>query len=218
MRRCWSSSEDALVRERYADTPTKELARMLGRTERAVYMRADQFGLRKSAAYLAGPTSGRLRRGSHPASVRHRFKRGMVPWNRGVTGYMGANRTSFRKGRPPQEARNYRPIGAERISKDGYLERKVSDDQSIAPARRWRGVHVLVWEAANCPVPPGFAVAFKPGRRSAVAAEITLDALELVSRAELMRRNTLHRFPKEIAHAIQLRAALNRQINRRVRA
>ncbi len=27
-----------------------------------------------------------------------RFKKGMVPWNKGKTGYMGANRTSFKKG------------------------------------------------------------------------------------------------------------------------
>jgi hypothetical protein len=33
-----------------------------------------------------------------------------------------------------------------------------------------------------------------------------------------MARNTLHRYPKPIAQAIQLRGALNRQINKRVRA
>ncbi len=27
-----------------------------------------------------------------------KFKKGQVPWNQGVTGYMGANRTSFKKG------------------------------------------------------------------------------------------------------------------------
>jgi len=27
-----------------------------------------------------------------------KFKKGMVPWNKGKTGYMGANRTSFKKG------------------------------------------------------------------------------------------------------------------------
>lgn len=37
-----------------------------------------------------------------------RFKKGSVPWNKGVTGYMGANRTSFKKGH------NSRPL-AERF-------------------------------------------------------------------------------------------------------
>lgn len=27
-----------------------------------------------------------------------KFKKGMIPWNKGKTGYMGANRTSFKKG------------------------------------------------------------------------------------------------------------------------
>lgn len=27
-----------------------------------------------------------------------KFKKGFTPWNKGVTGYMGANRTSFKKG------------------------------------------------------------------------------------------------------------------------
>lgn len=213
-RRRWLPSEDALVRELYPHTKTAKLARKLRRTERAVFMRADSLGLRKSAAYLASPDACRLRRGGNVGAA-FRFKRGAAPWNRGVTGYMGANRTSFVKGRRPEDARNYRPIGSERISKDGYLERKVSDDQSVAPARRWRAVHVLVWEAAHGPVPPGHAVAFKPDRKSSAVANITPDALELVSRGELMRRNTLHRYPKEIARLIQLRGALNRQINKR---
>lgn len=216
--RAWTRRDLALLRRLYADTPTAKIAKRLRRSLTTTYQTAYRLGLRKSAPYLASPASGRVRRGSHPNSARHRFARGMTPWNRGVTGYMGANRTSFRAGRRPDEARNYRPIGSERISKDGYLERKVSDDQTLAPARRWVGVHRLVWEAAHGTAPRGHAVTFKPGRKTTDAASITLDALELVSRDELMRRNTLHRYPKEIVLAIQLRGALNRQINKRAEA
>jgi hypothetical protein len=48
---------------------------------------------------------------------------------------------------------------------------------------------------------------------------ITLGRLELISRAENMRRNSYHtRYPKEVAQLIQLRGALNRQINKRLKA
>lgn len=46
---------------------------------------------------------------------------------------------------------------------------------------------------------------------------VTPDSVELITRQELMKRNTLHRYPKPIAQLIQLRGALNRQINKRDR-
>ncbi|CAB3960116.1 hypothetical protein LMG7053_06166 [Achromobacter ruhlandii] len=48
--------------------------------------------------------------------------------------------------------------------------------------------------------------------RTADVDLITADKVECISFAENMRRNTLHRYPKEIAHAIQMRGALNRRI------
>lgn len=32
---------------------------------------------------------------------RTHFKKGMIPWNKGLSGYMGANKTSFKKGNKP---------------------------------------------------------------------------------------------------------------------
>ena len=74
-------------------------------------------------------------------------------------------------------------------------------------------MHLIVWEAANGPLPEGHAVAFVNGDKS----DIRFENLVLVSRADLMRRNTLHRLPKELAHAYQLIGAVNRKINRRTR-
>jgi hypothetical protein len=75
-----------------------------------------------------------------------------------------------------------------------------------------------VWIEAHGPVPAGHAVCFKPGRRSTVLEEITLDALDLVHRRDLMQRNSVHRLPKPLAQLVQLRGALNRKINARERA
>jgi hypothetical protein len=132
--------------------------------------------------------------------------------------------TQFKKGQMHGQAqRNWKPIGSERISKDGYLERKVSDeDYSHLPAdeanrkrqRRWVAVHRLVWEEANGPIPAGHKLAFRNGNKR----DIQLDNLECVSDAEWMRRNTVHNLPKPVARAVQLLGALNRQIRKRTHA
>jgi hypothetical protein len=203
------------LRRHYANTPMRDLLEITGHSERAVYERARTLGLRRSAAYLASVYAGRLRAGDQRGSST-RFKPGQRPWNKGAKGWDAGGRsaeTRFRKGRPANAARNYRPIGSLRISADGYLERKVTDDPALAPARRWVGVHRLVWEAAHGPVPKGHTVTFKPGRRTTDVDLITLDAIELTSRATLMRRNTRHNLPPELNALVQLRGALNREIN-----
>jgi hypothetical protein len=89
----------------------------------------------------------------------------------------------------------------------------VTDDHPV-PARRWVGVHRIVWEAAHGPIPAGHVVCFLPGRRTAHATPIRFDALELVSRAELARRNHPVTRDPELANLVQLKGAITRQMNR----
>ncbi len=218
MRGAWSPENEARLREAFADTPTVAIARELRRPYTNVAQKAAKLGLRKSAAYLASPAAGRT---NGRQGVGSRFVKGQVPHNKGLRrpgwapGRM--SETQFKRGQMSGAAQhNYVPIGSERLSKDGYLERKVNDTHPV-PARRWVGVHRIVWEAANGPTPKGFAVCFLPGRRTAERDAITLDALELVSRRDLMLRNSYHRYPQPIPRLIQLRGALNRKINQRTR-
>jgi len=51
--------------------------------------------------------------------------------------------------------------------------------------------------------------------RNADHADIRLENLELITRRELMLRNSVHNLPKPLAQAVQLLGALNRQIRRR---
>lgn len=221
MRRFWTKREIAVIRRDYPHKDTKLIAAALKRTLISCYQRAAIIGVCKSDAYLARKKA-RERDTLRRAGVPHRYPKGHVPANAGLRrpGY-GPGRmreTQFKKGRHPREARNYKPIGTLRVSADGLLERKVSDDQTIFPARRWIGVHRLVWSEAKGPIPDGHAVVFKPGRATTELAKITLDVLELVTRQELMRRNSYHtNYPKEIVQLIQLRGAVQRQINKRER-
>lgn len=215
-RHVWTPAEVDLLRARYADTRTEDLAAELGLTVSKVNGKARNIGLKKSEAYLASPAACRLRRGNNPG-IPYRFKAGHVPANKGSRrpGYAPGRmaETQF-KSRRPEESRNYRPIGSMRLSKDGYLERKVTDDRSIVPARRWVGVHRIVWEKAHGPIPEHHAVCFKAGQFTCQLDEITVDRLELVHRKDLMRRNSLYNYPKEIQDVIKLRGAVRRRINK----
>jgi hypothetical protein len=142
------------------------------------------------------------------------FKPGMVPWNKGAS-YAAGGRCAETQFKPGQAGTTRAPIGTERISKDGYLERKV-EEWSGSP-RNWKAVHVLVGRAQTAQSRAGHVVCFRPGRRSTDRDLITVDALELVSRADLMRRNTVQNLPKPLAQLVQLRGALNRQINRKAK-
>lgn len=216
-RRRWTDDEVALLRERFPTQDTADLAAALGREIRSVYHKAYGLGLAKDPEVLAETRRRTLAEGRRSASVRARqFKAGQPSWNAGRSYMPGGNvaRGWFKPGRPAHEARNYLPIGSHRINADGYVERKVTDDRAIAPARRWVGVHRLVWEAVHGPIPSGHAVVFLPGKRTVELEQITVDALELVTRAELMKRNTLHRLPQEVVDLCRLRGRLRTKIKR----
>lgn len=217
MKRSWESHEVETVRQLYPNSGTAEIAAALGRSVESVFRIAYKLGLRKSADFLASPASGRLDGLRGSAS---RFQPGQSSWNAGLKGWDAGGRcreTQFKKGRPPEKAHNYQPIGTERVNHDGYLERKVTDDPSLMPARRWVPVHRLVWEMVNGPIPAGHVVTFRPGRKTTDVASITADALELVSRAELARRNHPKNKSPELAKLVQLKGAITRQVNRLAR-
>lgn len=212
-KRLWSAADDATLRRRYPHEPTAVLSGALRRSTAAVYARADILGLHKSEAYLASPAACRLRRGDNVGAA-SRFRKGQVPPNKGLRrpgwhrGRM--QETQFKRGeRSDVAVKLWKPIGTERISKDGYLERKINNDLPLQ--RRWRAVHLIIWEAAHGPLPMGHAIVFKNGDK----ADIRLDNMECITRASLMARNSIHNWPQPLRNTVQLLGALNRQIRKR---
>lgn len=203
----WADADLAFLREHYADTPTRALAEALGRSYATVAERAAALGLRKSAAFLASPASGRMQRGTE-RGARFRFAPGNRTWNTGRRYTAGGRsaETRFAKGNKPH---NWRPIGSHRVNAEGYLDRKVRDGHGI---RNWVAVHRLVWIEAHGPVPNGYQVRFKPGRFSSELEDITPDALELVSLRDSMLRNSIHNLPAPLVDVIHARAGLVKRI------
>lgn len=196
MSRMWTAEQIALLFELYSDSPTDELICVIGKSARSIYLQADNLGLRKSEEYLATHVRV-LPTGS---GNKTQFKRGQTPWNKGLKGVNGQSNSVFKPGQMPH---NHKPVGTTRMTADGWLEVKVAEP------RKWKGVHVTVWESVHGPVKRGFAVCFKDGNRLNSAIE----NLELLSRAELMARNTIHRYPQELKDAIRLVKKLRRRID-----
>lgn len=211
----WTADERAYLVRHYPDVSTQRIADALDRDITHVYSQAYRLGLRKSEAFLASALSGRIQR-TGLLGRPSQFQRGQEPWNKGRSGCTGTHpNTVANHFKPGSKPHTWLPVGSHRINTDGYLQIKVTD--TGYPPRDWVPMHRLVWEAANGPLPPDSVVRFLPGRRSTDPAQITADALECITRRENMRRNSLHRMPKELAELVQLRGVLTRQINRRIK-
>jgi hypothetical protein len=219
----WTEEEKEKIRREYPHRSTKEMADEMGVGVGPLYQHAAALGVRKTDEYWEADRQLRIARGQvHPALKANQFKKGQKAWNDGVKGSTGTHpncrRTQFKKGERTGAAhKNWVPIGTERLSKEGYLERKVTDDPAVQFQRRWVGVHRLVWESVHGPVPKGHMVCFLPGKKTNVASEITIDILELVSRRERAYRNHPINKSPELAKLTQLKGAITRQLNRIVR-
>lgn len=210
--RAWTDAEDAELRRLYPHYATDALCRVFRRGMSALHKRARKLGLQKSEEFLASEHAGRL---NGTQGHEYRFPKGNVPANKGTRrpgyapGRMAA--TQFRKGTRPH---NWVPVGTENADADGYIKRKIRDDAPPGMSRfNWRYVHLLTWEQVHGPVPRGYNVAFVNGDRS----DVRIENLELISDAEKMRRNTIHRLPPELVEVCQARGRIKRLTNRRER-
>lgn len=115
-----------------------------------------------------------------------RFNKGNVPHNKGkpmkVVGRMAE--TQFKQGQVPH---NTKPIGFERVSKDGYIEVKVREKPENG-RKNFEFKHRLIWEQAHGEIPEGHIVIFLDRNNR----NFNLNNLALISRAEnleMYRRN-----------------------------
>ena len=120
--------------------------------------------------------TGAIKRYGLKTGFKGHFKKGSTPWNKGLKGYIGPNRTSFKKGHAPV---NYRPVGSERTTVDGYIEIKVEDPN------KWKLKHRIVYEEHHGEIPKGGNIIFLDGNKK----NINIENLKLVSDATLLIAN-----------------------------
>ncbi len=210
--RKWSTAEIDQLKAGYANTITADLARIIGRTTSSVNNMAVAIGLKKSHEHVAGLLKARAEK--LVSLGLGRFCSGHETWNKGkrLPGH-GDPRTFFKSGNVPH---THKPIGSTRLDKDGHVFVKVADTR--VKRDDWKPAHVLAWIKAKGQIPRGHVVVFRPGMKTSILHEITVDRLECIDRVELMRRNSVHsKYPPEIAKLQQLRGVLTRQINKRAK-
>lgn len=201
----WTEEQKAIVRQLYADTCNREIARLTGHSEASIYGIAQKLGVKKSPEYLR--VMGGYLDGHRGAQKR--FQPGHVPWIKGKTLPGRTSSTSFVSGQRPS---NWMPMGATRVNSAGVLERKVREGNN--GGLNWEAEHRLVWKKAHGPIPPRHVIAFKPGMRTNVLELLTIDRLECISREENARRNNMWLNDPAMAPLHNLRGQIQRQVNK----
>lgn len=197
-RQIWLKPQEAIVRKHYANATPQEMSALLDNVfdAKQISHKAKKMGIRKSKAYKR----------KYGLDDNGRILKGSDPWNKGMRGLKLLGRcceTQFKKGLIPH---NYRPIGSTRLTKDGYTEIKIADPCT------WETMHREVWKQHHGEYPPaGTAIVFIDGNKQ----NCDISNLQLLTRQEMMQKNTVHNLPEDLKEVIYLHAAITRRVNER---
>lgn len=188
------------IRTHYPYRTAYQVGALLGLPASVVASKANEMGIKKAPGFYQ----------SHAYKIslskegKGQFKKGQVSHNKGkpMSDELKAKfaHTWFKKGHEPH---NTKHDGYTRISKDGYQEIRIAKGKFMF-------LHRKVWEEVNGPVPPGHALVFKDGNKLNCAIE----NLDVLSRAQLMQRNTIHHYPDELKGVIRALSSLKKTIKR----
>jgi len=206
----WTAEQIRLLILHYPHRPTRDVVRMCGHSLSSTFQRAVKLGLKKTPEFRASPAAGIMIKGTTRGAA-YRFQKGHVPANKGLRRpgwHSGRMReTQFKKGQwPINKDPGFYVLGALRVNSDGYIEMRVSFEPG---AKGWRGLHRILWEDRHGQIPKGHIVRFKNGD----PLDCWHDNLELITRADNCRRNSIHNLPAPLKATIQALGQLKRRIN-----
>lgn len=207
MRRRTTEDDIEYIRTHYDEMSASEIAKERGMAKGTVVGIARRLGVKKTRAWIAERARERALEPNH-GGCRTRFRSGQKPHNTGrpmsewmsPEGIANSSKTRFVKGQRPM---SWRPIGSERINVDGYREVKVREG-----LRGWDAKQRVVWREVNGPIPDGYSVRFKDGNK----LNCDIDNLYLCSKADMLRDNSVNKYPDDIKEVIRLRAAIQHRI------
>lgn len=164
----WTDEEIAFLKSNYKKRQYKEIAGALGLTRSHILNKLRSLGLRLPEREY----SKRMKQSQ--------FSKGALPWNKNLRGYMGKNKTSFKKGNLPANTLY-----------DGAVTIRIDNDTGISykwirlGQNKWRELHRHIWEKRYGKVPKGFVLRFKDGN----SMNVTLNNIELISRSAHLKKN-----------------------------
>jgi hypothetical protein len=194
---------DRMLSKKYLTVPEKPLALLVGKSSTFVRTRLRQLGLVIPADIIA------------KRKADSRIQPGNVSFNKGKkqSEYMSkaairrTKATRFKKGGLPPNTKHDLAVSV-RVDNRGVKMLFIRISQS-----NWQPLQRYNWERVNGPIPPKMKVVFRDHN----TMNCNVDNLELLTCAQLMKRNSLHNYPVPITRIIQLRGALNRQINKHLK-
>lgn len=201
MRR-FTPEEDQFIKDHYLSLPSTDIGRLLDRSGTTI---------RQRYVLLSLMVPSRIKRRFIRKS---QFKKGQAPHCKGrkqiewmsKEGMEKLHKSQFQKGHLPWNTNKPGDIVIWDKRGSKVLMLYINPTNRI-PLQRF------VWQQTYGKVPKGYNVIHKDRN----IFNCNLDNLELISNSELMIRNSAHRFGPEIFKIIQLRGALNRQINKRLK-
>lgn len=135
-----------------------------------------------------------------------RFQKGSKAWNKGVNYFAGgrSSTTQFKRGNKPH---NTKHDGSERINKDGYTELRLSCNNWVLKHRHIYETHHKIDLETNQ------YVSFVDGNKQ----NFDIDNLQIVTRADMMLKNTIRQYPKELQEVIKVLNKVKKKVHDRIR-
>jgi hypothetical protein len=203
-RTSFTDEQTEFIKENYLTLPLKRIGAILKKSDCGIRCRMRQLGLEVPEDLAAQRKAIGM------------YRKGQTPANKGKkqTEYMSlepierTKATRFQKGHEPHNAlQDFEEVIRSDKSNGSrpYTLIKLPGNKKLVYK------HIHLWETENkTTLQPGFNIVFKDGN----SQNLEPNNLECISDVELMKRNTLHRYPKEITELIQVKAAITRQINK----
>ena len=203
MSRAWTKREiERLVWMSLEGETVAAIGARIGRSESGVA----QMRVKCGVSSLANCSRGWFGPGHTPANKGLR-RPGWSPGRMRETQFKAGQRTG-------KAAENWRPLGTVLADSKGFLRIKVREGckgeaYGFGNTKIWPLLGRYTWEKERGPIPPGHKVVFKDGDRANCAPE----NLELISNAEMMRRNSIHtQYPKDVVKTIMLLGVVKRKL------
>lgn len=204
----WTDEQVVILRRDYPTICGKVIAENLGLKHSQILNKAHNLGLKKDIQFLRDAGKRLIDTGKA-----HRYEKGSVPANKGkkLEDFMNPDTVEkfrsnqFKKGNNPHNALE---VGAEVIRTDkrsgkSYVLIKVEGIVKLVYK------HIHIWETENNKkLPKGFNIVFKDGNNM----NFDIDNLECISNSELMKRNTIQRYPEELKKEMRKLGKLKRVI------
>jgi len=163
----WTDEEYAFLKKNNNFMTNREIGRSLGRSKSSISNQMCKLGLTRR-----DEVRDKMKKSTQ-------FKKGMIPWNKGIKGLRFSPETEFKPGHVPASTKYDGCVTwRNHIRGYGYYYVRIAK-------REWVLWHRYLWEKVFGPIPKGHIVIFRDGN----SRNVFLENLESISRAENARRN-----------------------------